>query len=126
MLVSKEIVGDIARAFAADWERSTGEALENHWVASPASPSFDKAEARLILDGPNEDNDKLNDVLLGVFSSAKERLWLITPYFLPDKDLVGALTAARLRGVDADDTHRYRLSFKSGIDMNQLPAATKM
>ncbi len=64
------IVSDIARAFAADWERSTGEALENHWVASPASPSFDKAEARLILDGPNEDNDKLNDVLLGVFSSA--------------------------------------------------------
>ena len=94
------IVGDIARAFAADWERSTGEALENHWVASPASPSFDKAEARLILDGPNEDIDKLNDVLLGVFSSAKERLWLMTPYFLPDKDLVGALTAARLRGVD--------------------------
>lgn len=94
------IVSDFGRAFAADWERVTGETLENHLVASAVSPSSDKAQARLILDGPNEDIDKLSDVLLGIFSSAKERLWLITPYFLPDKDLVGALTAARLRGVD--------------------------
>ena len=62
------IVSDFGRAFAADWERGTGETLENHLVASAVSPSSDKAEARLILDGPNEDIDKLNDVLLGVFS----------------------------------------------------------
>ena len=94
------IVDDFERAFRADWLRSTGESFTNslHHTSETSTPV--KAEARLILDGPNEDIDKLNDVLLGVFSSAKERLWLITPYFLPEKDLVGALTAARLRGVD--------------------------
>ena len=94
------IVGDFERAFRADWLRSTGETFANASDSLPDPSMPFSAEARLILDGPNEDSDKLNDVLLGVFSSAKERLWLITPYFLPEKDLVGALTAARLRGVD--------------------------
>ena len=31
---------------------------------------------------------------------AKKRLWIMTPYFLPGFDVVGALVGARLRGVD--------------------------
>ncbi len=88
-------------AFHDDWRRCTGEELALS-DAPPTLPPSQSAlgEARLILDGPDEDLDKLNDVLLGVFSSAKQKLWLITPYFLPDSDIIGALTAARLRGVD--------------------------
>ena len=56
--------------------------------------------ARVILDGPNEDLDQLNDLLVGVLSAARQRIWLMTPYFLPGHDLAGALIGARLRGVD--------------------------
>lgn len=98
--VEGSIVADFGRAFADDWQRSSGESLHARWPAETETPPDSDIHARLILDGPNEDLDKLNDVLLGVFSSAQDRLWLMTPYFLPDRDLVGALTAARLRGVD--------------------------
>lgn len=56
--------------------------------------------ARLILDGPNKSLDKINDVMLGVISAAKERVWIMTPYFIPTEDLIGALVAAHLRGID--------------------------
>jgi len=55
---------------------------------------------RLIPDGPNDDLDKLTNLLVGVMSTAKKRIWIMTPYFLPSLDLVGALVAAELRGVD--------------------------
>ena len=94
------IVKEFTQAFLHDWERSAGAALQRAASDEQTQPQTTCALARLILDGPNEELDKLNDVLLGVFSSAKVRLWLMTPYFLPEADLIGALTAARLRGVD--------------------------
>ena len=53
-----------------------------------------------MLDGPNKSLDRLNDLMLGVISSARKRVWIMTPYFLPTQDLIGALIAAHLRGVD--------------------------
>ena len=68
--VEGSIVADFGRAFADDWQRSSGESLHVRWPAETETPPDSDIHARLILDGPNEDLDKLNDVLLGVFSSA--------------------------------------------------------
>ena len=66
-------------------------------------------------------------MLLWAFSSAKERLWLITSYFLPDKDLIDALTAARLRGVDVrvlipERGNVHRAHWASQHTLNRLVA----
>jgi cardiolipin synthase len=91
------VVAQIAEAFAADWQFATGERLAP--VADPPAAS-DGLAARVITDGPNEDLDKLQMVLLGAIASAHQRVWIMTPYFIPSPQLVAALQSAALRGVD--------------------------
>lgn len=95
-----KIVDDLERAFLRDWFHRIDDQNEADFSPSNESRSESAIWTRLILDGPNEHLDKLNEVLLGVFSAAQQRIWIMTPYFLPGPVIIGALQAARLRGVD--------------------------
>ncbi|MFI4982508.1 MAG: phospholipase D-like domain-containing protein, partial [Nevskiales bacterium] len=44
--------------------------------------------------------DRLIMVLIGVLATAHERVWIMTPYFLPPSPLMSALQSAALRGID--------------------------
>lgn len=94
------IVDELEWAFRRDWyyckgTRDFGRFLHCN-LNYPEAPVW----TRLMLDGPNKELDRLNDLLLGVISAARQKVWIMTPYFLPTLDLVGALMAASLRGVD--------------------------
>jgi cardiolipin synthase len=39
-------------------------------------------------------------VIMGAISSAERRVWIMTPYFLPERQMMGCLQAAALSGVD--------------------------
>jgi cardiolipin synthase len=58
--------------------------------------------ARVILDGPDADYDKLRWTLLAALAEARTSVQILTPYFLPDRPLVEALNLAALRGVRVD------------------------
>jgi cardiolipin synthase len=40
--------------------------------------------------------------LIGAISAARRRISIMTPYFLPPRELIGALQAAALRGIDVN------------------------
>ena len=42
----------------------------------------------------------MRDRLTDLIGRARKRLWIVSPYFVPDTDIRTALFAARLRGVD--------------------------
>lgn len=86
----------IEAVFREDWQFVTGEELSPSPVPDGQGPS----RARIVLDGPNEDLDQLSSILIGAVIAARHRVWIVTPYFLPPRDLVGAMKAAALRGVD--------------------------
>jgi cardiolipin synthase len=44
--------------------------------------------------------DKLAIIFVGAMASAHRRVFIMTPYFLPSRELIGALQTAALRGVD--------------------------
>ena len=91
------VVNQIEQVFANDWLFVTGEGVD----LSPAvAGGPGEAICRTIVEGPDEDVDKLPMILVGAISAARERVWLMTPYFLPPRELVAALQAAALRGVD--------------------------
>ena len=52
-----------------------------------------------MTDGPNEDLDRLALILNGAVGGAQKRVSIMTPYFLPSRELIGALQSAALRGV---------------------------
>lgn len=96
------VVRQMLSAFAFDWQFSSGEALpDDLWVAPP-QPDAGPVLARGIPDGPDEDFEALLFTFLGAISQARERIRIVTPYFLPDKQLVDALKVAALRGVGVE------------------------
>ncbi|MDT8427554.1 MAG: phospholipase D-like domain-containing protein [Pseudomonadales bacterium] len=95
-----KIVDELEWAFWRDWLYCTRDKKSDFFTGNNASTTNPPLWSRLILDGPNKDLDKLNNLIMAVVSSATTRVWIMTPYFLPASDLAGALVAARLRGVD--------------------------
>jgi cardiolipin synthase len=86
-------------AFADDWLLTTGETLTGPpWY--PPLETQGSVIARGILQGPDEDFDRLRRVLLGALACAQQSIHIVTPYFLPDAALLTALQTAALRGVD--------------------------
>ncbi len=70
-----------------------------HDWKSQATTSFATAACRAIAEGPNEDFNKLVTILVGAISSARQRVAIVTPYFLPSGEMISALQSAALRGV---------------------------
>jgi cardiolipin synthase len=90
------LVADIARAFADDWTFTTGETL-----AAPAIPAAaGECELQAVPFGPDVDGDPLRDALIAAFYRARERIWICSPYFIPDLELTRVLEMQARAGLD--------------------------
>jgi cardiolipin synthase len=90
------VLAQLAEAFIADWNFVSGENLELPAAPPPAGDSV----CRMILDGPDDNLDKLLLVIIEAISVARRQVLIMTPYFIPSVDLLAVLQAAALRGVD--------------------------
>jgi cardiolipin synthase len=54
----------------------------------------------MVASGPDVPDDAFYDALLTALFEAKKRIWIATPYFVPDETLARALVLAAKRGVD--------------------------
>lgn len=90
------VVHQIETIFLGDWAFVTGQQTE---PSPPSAPAGDTL-CRAVDDGPTEDSDRLAALLVAAVSSARRRVLIMTPYFLPSRELVGALQSAALRGLD--------------------------
>ena len=95
--VQGPVVAQIDAVFRADWAFSGG-AVPDAPLVRPGHAG--EAECRVIVDGPSEDLDKLLWVLVGAISLARRSIKIMTPYFLPPRELTVALQTVALRGVD--------------------------
>lgn len=95
-----KIVDEFERTFMKDWNHAADIEDPDPFIPGNKTNPLAETWTRVIPDGPNDDLDKLTNLLVGVMSTARDRIWIMTPYFLPSFDLVGALVAADLRGVD--------------------------
>ena len=92
------VAGQLEAAFLEDWERATS-------APAPSVPPLPGGPAgtsvcRVLTDGPGEEMDKLTMVLTGAVALARREILVMTPYFLPPRELLGAFVGAALRGVD--------------------------
>ncbi|MDH3787974.1 MAG: phospholipase D-like domain-containing protein [Xanthomonadales bacterium] len=87
----------LVELFADDWKYSRGKPLDA-WEA--AVPTDGQARCRVISDGPDDTLDSMMLVIMGAIASARVRAWIMTPYFLPERQMLGCLQAAALAGVD--------------------------
>ena len=98
------VVAQMQADFLEDWRFCIGESPPTERVdpTPRADAVAGDAVCRVIADGPNEDLDKLAAIMLGAVSAARKRVGIVTPYFLPSREMISALQTAVLRGVKVD------------------------
>ncbi len=85
------------KIFTEDWNFTARKKLESY----KQFPSLlGDTRIQVVPSGPDIKTDALYEALLSAIFLAKERIWIVTPYFVPDKSLIHALLIAHHRGVD--------------------------
>ncbi len=99
--VQGPVVDQMSRVFEEDWLFCG----KKHFI--PASfrtkgrlPG--RMPARIIPDGPDSDFGKIELMVLGALACAQKSVKIVTPYFLPENNILTALEIASMRGVDVE------------------------
>ena len=90
------VVADLQQLFAEDWQWITG--APPPLLPSPACDGT--ASALIVSSGPADPQETCSLFFTAAINAARERIWLTTPYFVPDHAVLAALQLAVLRGVD--------------------------
>jgi cardiolipin synthase len=93
------IVRQLQLIFIEDWHWARDEDLIDalDWAGSESDQDMN---ALLVATGPGDDTETGAMMFFSAIAEAKERLWIASPYFVPDIDIMTALQHAALRGVD--------------------------
>jgi len=90
----------LQEVFALDWRIGCDErATFPSWFATPSVTS-DGALVQVVDSGPDSEWAPVEQIYFQAISSARDRVWLTTPYFVPSPSIEAALVAAAMRGVD--------------------------
>lgn len=97
------LVADLEAVFEADWAHAGG----GQAPLPPGPPAafgplpgeLGPVGLRVVRSGPDQDLERIYEVLLGALGLAKRRVDLCTPYFIPDQVLLAQLRLLAYRGV---------------------------
>ncbi len=92
-------VAYFATIFSSDWDYATGE--DDRVLPRETEEKYTGSSwVQVVPSGPDIPKDALYEALLNAIYSARERIWVVTPYFVPDENILQALIVARDKGVD--------------------------
>lgn len=86
------------QAFATDWLWAKGEHLDIDWDLDMSS----RGDSTVLVfpSDPASEYEEAGLMFHQTIVAAHERIWIASPYFVPDQGIVAALQLAALRGVD--------------------------
>ena len=97
MSIEGPAVLPLQATFFADWAWATG-TVPNAQLPEPAPVGA--SEVLVVATGPADPNDRCTLFFLEAITRAQKRVWIASPYFVPDESIVRALQLAAMRGVD--------------------------
>ncbi|MBV2209048.1 MAG: PLDc N-terminal domain-containing protein [Thermomonas sp.] len=96
-ILEGDIVQDALAGFARDWAIAGGEPFPAALTTSASHAAG--PHAQLLPSGPDRRDDTAHALYINAIHRADVRVWLATPYFVPDDALQQALLSAARRGV---------------------------
>ena len=85
-------------SFMEDWYWATGQVPDLNWTPRPSATG--DSQVLITPTGPADELETATLMFTHAINSARERLWIASPYFVPDEGVMSALKLAALRGVD--------------------------
>lgn len=83
--------------FKADFEFASGETI---LLSTKESLVAEEDLVQVIPSGPDIKSDALYEALLSAIYAATQKIWVVTPYFVPDDSILKALIIAQHKGLD--------------------------
>ncbi|WP_111411826.1 cardiolipin synthase [Billgrantia lactosivorans] len=96
-LTGPSVLG-LQEAFWEDWHWATGEVIKLCW--EPLVTCDECQNVVIVPSGPADRQETASLLVQQSIHSANERLWVTSPYFVPDQGVQDALRLAAMRGVD--------------------------
>ncbi len=87
------------KRFVLDWNFAADDSLQVHDYA-PTAPGKGEAALQVVSSGPDIESRAIEEQYLKMILSAKEYVYIQTPYFVPSETIVSALATAAKAGVD--------------------------
>jgi cardiolipin synthase len=91
-------VQEIQLAFVEDWYFLTQHLPDLNW--NPGAGTSEGEAVLVLPSGPADKRPTCSMMFTQIIHAAERRLWITSPYFVPDQEIVRALQLAALRGVD--------------------------
>ncbi|MFC9707031.1 cardiolipin synthase [Paenibacillus sp. NPDC056933] len=101
-----QIEGDavyfLQNTFLNDWKLASGEQITEPQLTALFPPHICSGKERIqvLASGPDQEWDAIQEMCFGAVSVASERIYITTPYFIPDPALYEAIKTAAVSGVD--------------------------
>ncbi|MBO9607518.1 MAG: cardiolipin synthase [Paenibacillaceae bacterium] len=99
MMLKGDAVYFLQQTFLADWAFATGHAI-NGPQYYPEHDCDKQESVQIVNSGPDSSWDTILEVYFAAISTAKRRVHIATPYFIPDQSMLMALKTAAVSGVD--------------------------
>lgn len=93
------IVAEMEAQFLGDWQLETAEAPPR---SLEAAPSDGEAQLQLLPSGAEFPLAGFETLLVWQLHQARDHAVIVTPYFIPDEDVLDAMRTAAARGVEVD------------------------
>ncbi|AKJ64489.1 cardiolipin synthase [Kiritimatiella glycovorans] len=96
------IVQEIQFTFLRDWYFMTGESPDGLLTERyfPLLEPCGRSAVRMINGGPSSRQEVMADAFFLSIVSARRQVLAVTPYFVPNRDILRGLRSAALRGID--------------------------
>ena len=85
-------------SFLVDWYWATDQIIDLPFLPSAAAGA--DTDVLILPTGPADDLESATLMFTHAINTARQRIWIASPYFVPDLGLLNALQLAGLRGVD--------------------------
>lgn len=112
------IVRQNQHVFIGDWMTYVDEDI-HELLLEPIPPGGEGFPAQVIATGPTVRYSAMPEVFETLMFSARKKLLITTPYYVPDESMQGALCAAAHRGVDTT------IIFPARNDSREVAAASR-
>lgn len=90
----------LQKTFCRDWYWSTGSILSLNWKFPEITSALSEDSLQIIPAQPKRYRSAALYIYLAAIQSARKRIWITSPYFIPVPELFVALKVAVARGVD--------------------------
>jgi cardiolipin synthase len=87
-------------SFGQDWRWATGDIIDVPWRVPHTEELTGDAVVLVLPTGPADRLESASLMYQQAIHSARERVWISSPYFVPDQGVLASLHLAALRGVD--------------------------